>query len=102
MNAAVKFDHKFGGIAVEIDNVLFDDLLTAEVKPVDPVSPKHLPENALGRGHFAPQSLRERQLVRLNTLDAGYFTAVGHRWLPLPKNLTPNPFPLFVRGTWVT
>ena len=43
MNAPIKFDGKHGGIAVEIDNVSFDCLLTVEVEPVDGVSPKSLP-----------------------------------------------------------
>jgi hypothetical protein len=33
VNAPVKFDRKFDGIAVEIDDVSFDCLLTAEVEP---------------------------------------------------------------------
>ncbi len=89
VHAAVKFDRKLGSIAIEVDDESFDYLLTAEVKSVDGTSPNGLPENALGRGHFAAQSFGERQLIRLNTLDARYFTAVWHA-LVVPSQ-EPNP-----------
>ena len=89
VNAPVKFDGKLAASAVEIDNVSFDHLLTVEVEPVDCVSPKSLPENSLGRRHFAAESLRERQLVCLNTLDARYFTTMWHEMVADTEE--PNP-----------
>ncbi len=79
MHTAVKFDRELGGVAVEIDDESFDYLLAPEVKSFDRVSPKGLPENALGRGHFAPQSFSKRQLVSLNILDSRNFTAMRHK-----------------------
>ena len=89
MHAAVKFDRKPGGIAVEIDDMSSDHLLAAEVKPVHCISPEGLPENALGRSHFVAQSFGERQLVSLNTLDARYFTPLCHRLVADSEE--PNP-----------
>ena len=89
MHAAVKFDRKLASIAVEIGYEFSDYLLSPEVKSFDPVPPKGLPENALGGSHFATQSFGERQLVRLNTLDARYFTAMWHELDDAAKE--PNP-----------
>ncbi len=58
MHASIELDRKFGGVAIEIDDVSFDHLLTTEVKPVYRISPKRTPENALRDCHFAAQSLR--------------------------------------------
>ncbi len=84
MHSAIKFDRKLG-----VDDISFDYLLSPEVKPVDRISPKGLPENALGRSHFAAQAFGERQLVSLNTLDARYFTAMRHKRVGTAKE--PNP-----------
>jgi len=93
VHTTVDFDRKLSGIAVEVYDKSFNYLLTPEVESVERVSPKGLPENSLGRGHFAAQLFGERQLAGLNTLDASYFTAMCHWLSPMPKNLTPNPFP---------
>src|ERR1700730_13610527 len=111
MHASVQFDRKLASVAIEIDNVSRDRLLTPEMEPVKPVSTWDFTENALRRGHIAAQSFGERQMLGRNTLDAGYSAAMRHKRLTMPKNLTPNPFPrgkgnrierrrLFSRGSY--
>lgn len=42
MDVAVHFDNERGGVALEIDDKACDDLLTAEVKPINLVIPHRL------------------------------------------------------------
>ena len=89
MHATVQLDSKLAVIAIEIDDVSCDHLLTPKMEPVNRVAPKDLPENALGRGHVAAQSFGESELLGLNALDAGYFAAVRHKRVADAEE--PNP-----------
>lgn len=55
MLRAVKFDHKFCGCAIEIDNIVTDDLLA--VKSNGKRFQKIIPEVAFFFCHFPPQIL---------------------------------------------
>jgi hypothetical protein len=89
MHAAIQLDRQFAGIAIEIDDIFRDRLLTPEMEPVNRVSPNDLPKNALGPGHVVAQSFGKRELLGLNTLDPSYFAAMCHKLIADAKE--PNP-----------
>jgi hypothetical protein len=86
MHFAIYFDREFRCVAIEVDDVSRDHLLTAEVKTIRRISPQSLPEPARRQGHFTAELLCQQKLLRLNDLTAYDLSASIHK---KDRNLTP-------------
>jgi hypothetical protein len=83
MHSAIYLDREFRSVAIEIDDVSLDDLLTPEVKTVRRIAAQSDPEPSLRNRHFTAELLGEKELLRMNPLTA-YDVSV-----PVRGNLTP-------------
>ena len=78
MDSAIYFDRELRGVAIKIDDISRDHLLTAEVKPIRRIPPQSLPQPLLRERHFATELFREQELLWLDRLTAYDFAASIH------------------------